>query len=140
MKTVKETHALASKLFILSLTPAALIGIPRQLSGKWMGSWNVIAGLYCSAGAANYLLSPFIKQHLSDFYTGFHFAIYFVLIIAVLRHVFMIYNDARMFWRMKNRLEKVIVEFEAAQLETNNIGSSRKLTANFAKLLFNKQI
>ena len=103
---IKASQVKAYHLFLLSLSPLGLIGIPRLLIGKDMETWASIFQLYLFIAFGLNCVHPMLNHFLPCAVIGFDFAMKLMLGLGAMAHVVAVVDDASMFYRIDQYLRK----------------------------------
>ncbi|BCM24315.1 hypothetical protein ZMTM_05740 [Methyloradius palustris] len=106
ISNIKASQAKAYHLFLLSISPLGLIGIPRLLAGKDMETWAAIFQLYLFIAFGLSCVHPMLNHFLLWSLTGFDFAMKLMLGLGAIAHVGLVVEDASMFYRIDQHLRK----------------------------------
>ena len=106
LSNLNASQAEAYRLFLFSISPLGLFGVSRFMSGKDWETWAAIFQLYLFLVVGSVGLHPLIVHGMPGSVTGFEAALRFLLGLAVLAHVWIVVDDACMFYRIDQYLRQ----------------------------------
>jgi hypothetical protein len=106
LQNIKAAQRKAYHLYLLSLSPLGLIGLPRLLAGKDIETWASIFHLYLFIAFGLKCVHPMLQHFLPWAVTGSDFAMKLMLGVGAMNHVAAVVEDALMFYRIDQSLRK----------------------------------